>query len=120
MSYEHKDASLKVIGVSAGLLALMVAASIGTSFAVYDARYHGTDAVPTAGRTTSFKNGAGEQIGILVDYGQVVRAADERLNGYAWVDRNAGIARIPIDRAMELIASGAKPAPAPKEPGQVP
>ena len=28
----------------------------------------------------------------------------EILNSYAWVDRDAGTVRIPIDRAMELIA----------------
>lgn len=28
----------------------------------------------------------------------------EQLNGYGWVDRKAGIAHIPIDRAMEILA----------------
>lgn len=37
--------------------------------------------------------------------GAAVRAqAEEKLHGYAWVDREGGIARIPIERAMELIA----------------
>jgi hypothetical protein len=26
------------------------------------------------------------------------------LDGYAWVDRDAGIARIPVDRAMDILA----------------
>lgn len=30
--------------------------------------------------------------------------AQRMLNGYAWVDRSAGIARIPIERAMDLTA----------------
>lgn len=29
----------------------------------------------------------------------------ERLNSYGWVDQAGGIAHIPIDRAMELVAS---------------
>lgn len=29
-----------------------------------------------------------------------------RLHGYAWVDRDAGIARIPIERAMALLEQG--------------
>src|SRR5689334_24845733 len=33
----------------------------------------------------------------------VENAAGARLEGYAWVDRSAGIARIPIERAMELM-----------------
>ena len=36
-------------------------------------------------------------------------AAEERLHGYGWVDRSRGIVRIPIERAMELVAAGAKP-----------
>jgi hypothetical protein len=34
-----------------------------------------------------------------------VRARQEQLlNGFGWVDRDAGIARIPIDRAMAILA----------------
>lgn len=32
---------------------------------------------------------------------------DERLNGYGWVDREAGIVHIPIERAMDRVAGGA-------------
>jgi hypothetical protein len=31
------------------------------------------------------------------------------LNGYGWVDRKAGIAHIPIDRAMEIVARSGLP-----------
>jgi len=38
------------------------------------------------------------------------RAAEEvRLNSYGWVDRQAGVVRIPIERAMELIAQRGLP-----------
>jgi len=42
-------------------------------------------------------------------------AANQELNSYAWVDKGKGIARIPIDRAMELTLrdlASKKPAPA--------
>jgi hypothetical protein len=42
-------------------------------------------------------------------------AATQELNSYAWVDKGKGIARIPIDRAMELTLHNLvskKPAPA--------
>ena len=35
----------------------------------------------------------------------------DRLASYGWVDRNAGVVHIPIDRAMELVAQGVRPAP---------
>ena len=48
---------------------------------------------------------------------------EERLSSYGWVDQNAGIAHIPITRAMELIAQRGLPtnpqagaAPAPPSP----
>jgi hypothetical protein len=31
------------------------------------------------------------------------RSDAERLDGYAWVDENQGIARVPIDRALDLV-----------------
>jgi hypothetical protein len=43
------------------------------------------------------------------------KAAAQELNSYAWVDKGKGIARIPIDRAMELTLrdlASKKPAPA--------
>jgi len=43
------------------------------------------------------------------------KAAAQELNSYAWVDKGKGIARIPIDRAMELTVhdlASKKPAPA--------
>lgn len=43
------------------------------------------------------------------------READGRLNSYGWIDRQAGIAHIPIDRAVAIIAkSGIPPAEMPK------
>jgi hypothetical protein len=33
------------------------------------------------------------------------RTENARLQSYGWVDRTAGIARIPIDQAMELLAT---------------
>jgi hypothetical protein len=42
-------------------------------------------------------------------------AATQELNSYAWVDKGKGIARIPIDRAMEITLrdlASKKPAPA--------
>jgi len=42
------------------------------------------------------------------------REAEEKvLRGYAWVDEQAGIARIPVARAIELVAERGLPAPAP-------
>lgn len=45
------------------------------------------------------------------------RAQEEAaLATYAWVDREAGVARIPVDRAIELVAEQGLPQPAPATP----
>lgn len=44
------------------------------------------------------------------DLEETRQAADEALNNYAWVDEEAGIARVPISRAMEMISEQGLPA----------
>ena len=43
---------------------------------------------------------------------QVRHRESDLLHSYGWVDRDAGIARIPIDRAMAILAGRGWPAPA--------
>ena len=43
------------------------------------------------------------------DMANLRRSEDDVLNSYAWVDRNAGVVRIPIDQAMKLIAERGMP-----------
>ncbi len=49
-------------------------------------------------------------------------AEDRKLSSYEWVDRNAGIVRMPIDRAMQMVAErGVRvwPAPPPQPAGEI-
>jgi hypothetical protein len=51
------------------------------------------------------------------------REEDAILSSYAWVDRNAGVVRIPIDRAMQLVLERgllSAQAAAPPSPGDEP
>jgi hypothetical protein len=43
------------------------------------------------------------------DLANLRRSEDDVLNSYAWVDRNAGVVRIPIDQAMKLIVDRGMP-----------
>jgi hypothetical protein len=49
---------------------------------------------------------------------QLRAAEDQILNGAAWVDRSAGIARIPIDRAEDLLLQQGVPARSAEEASQ--
>jgi hypothetical protein len=45
-----------------------------------------------------------------IDLAKLKEAELRRLNGYGWANREAGIAHIPIDRAIEIVASRGLPA----------
>jgi hypothetical protein len=52
---------------------------------------------------------------------KVQAEANTELHSYAWVDKNKGVVRIPIDRAMELTVTAlAQKAPAPANPIETP
>ncbi|HMK31536.1 MAG TPA: hypothetical protein VK473_17770 [Terriglobales bacterium] len=53
------------------------------------------------------------------DIGKLRAANEARLNSYGWVDEKAGIAHIPIERAMDLIVQQGLPA-RPQPPVQPP
>jgi hypothetical protein len=44
-----------------------------------------------------------------MDLEQLRQSENRVLNGYGWVDRDAGTVRIPIDRAMELLVQRGPP-----------
>jgi hypothetical protein len=50
----------------------------------------------------------------LRDYAEFARAQEEQLHSYGWVDKQQGVARIPVSRAMELILERGLPEPAGK------
>ena len=43
---------------------------------------------------------------------------DERLNSYGWVDKNTGVVRIPIERAMQLVVERGLPTRPAGEPAR--
>jgi hypothetical protein len=43
------------------------------------------------------------------DMANLRRSEDDVLDSYGWVDRNAGVVRIPIERAMTLVVERGLP-----------
>jgi hypothetical protein len=62
----------------------------------------------------------------VADYHVYQLSDHEILNSYGWVDQNAGLTRIPIDRAMDLLVQRGLPwkapgtGPAPTAPNENP
>ena len=121
--HEERDVSFRpVIGGLLGLLALLLASFVlmllvFKFFAVREAEY-GPPANPLAqkfGRDVPPQPQL--QTAPLQDL-DALRAQEEAiLNGYGWVDRKAGVVRIPVQRALELLAQRGVPTRAQPPPG---
>jgi hypothetical protein len=102
MSYETRDASLRVVAISTGILVFWIATSLGAAAWVYCARYSPVEAGVSA-RAGSFTEGYRMKSSIQADWTRLRDETGDSLHRYRWVDRNAGVAEIPLERAMELV-----------------
>jgi hypothetical protein len=50
------------------------------------------------------------QTSLTSDLQQLLEAENAKLNSYGWIDKRAGVVRIPINRAMDLLAQRGLPA----------
>ena len=116
MRYEHADVDVWVIGKVAIALVLVTIASIFLMFGVF--RYFETreNAAQTARPATSIDSRRlPPEPNLLYNENesgnlQEIRGTEDRLlNGYGWVDQQHGIVRIPIDRAIDLLAQRGLP-----------
>ena len=107
-------ASPRILAVGAAALILFVAASWVTIRFGYDR----TRAQVLAGGPAAPPSEIGlNKIGIVEQrlFSQAVEPAEwrqrqiQRLHGYGWVDRKAGVVHVPIDEAMARVARGERP-----------
>jgi hypothetical protein len=112
--YEARDASARaVLWGAAGLVAVVAvsAALLGGLLGLFEAArvpapvspLERVELVPPAPRLEALP---------LETLEEVRHRENELLHNYGWVDREAGIARIPIDRAMAILAERGWPKPA--------
>jgi len=114
-TYEHKDANVRlIVGSTLGLIVGMVIVCL-VVVGVFKALQ---DMTTTPVKVTGLRNPnvsevppeprlephPAEQLKALRQH------EDEVLGTYGWVDRKAGVVRIPIDRAMDLMAQRGFPA----------
>jgi len=113
--HEETDVNEWAVGKFAVALALVIVAALFLLFGLF--RYLlSREGGPPAGRSQvvatepakAFPQPQLQQSEVL-DL-KAVRAAEDRvLNSYAWIDPEKGVVRIPIDRAMELLAERGLP-----------
>ncbi len=112
--YERRDMSLRVVGIF--FLGLIVGISavlllMAWLFDYFEAREASRDTPPSPlAEARPLPPEPRLQVNPSVDLKAMRAAEDAALNTYGWVDRKAGIVRIPIERAMELLAERGLPA----------
>jgi len=67
------------------------------------------EVVPSVAQSPSAFPGPRLQVDPAVDLAVLRQWEDQELSHYGWIDRKAGVVRIPIDRAMDLIVQRGLP-----------
>jgi len=120
--YERTDANTRYLAAFAvGLVGLMLVGMFAMRLMyVQMAEYQEThDPVlsPLAAELPKDPPDPRLQVAPAVDLKQVLAAEEEKLNSYGWVEPNAGVVRIPVERAMELVVERGLPVREVKKPG---
>ena len=102
--YEPRDASPVGIAAVATIVALTIALCLCVASILYLYVYHHARPPGMIGRQTSFHFGPEAKTEIAGDWIEQDAAVRRNLHTYGWIGRRHGIVRIPIDRAMDLLA----------------
>jgi hypothetical protein len=120
-TYERTDISPRAVTwFAVGLVASCIVISVALLF-FKRALQQAAIAPPEGGRTTMPYVAVPPpvlQVTPAADLEQMRTAEETILHGYGWVDRDAGIIRIPIERAIEHTAERGLPARDGPAPGQ--
>ena len=113
LKYETEDFNPRAIRwFAAGLAILTVTVFLSMGWLMWvlsDGRPPGQAVVTPAAPPIEMSPAPELQVAPARDY-QEMRAAEEtQLHSYGWIDRQGGIAAIPIERAMELLAQRGLP-----------
>lgn len=104
--HETSDANIRNLVIFGVGLSLMVIAGLLVSRAVFHYFVGHQGLGPPASPFENVRTLPPEprlQVSAPQDLEQYKTAQDEILNSYGWVDEKAGVVRIPIDRAMDVL-----------------
>ena len=103
--HERKDADVLGVALVAGLVLLIVAISVLTARGLlfFVGNRHATPPRAQASMAQSQFPQPRLQVDPVADLKASRAASNSQLHSYGWVDRKSGVARIPIERAMQLL-----------------
>ncbi len=105
-AHELTDAPIQPIVLAGGAIALVMALAFALSLGVF--RFFSGHPVvtpynPMASQAPAFPPAPRIEVAPAIEYQQLRAQEDQMLSTYGWMDRKAGVARIPIDRAIDLL-----------------
>jgi len=111
--HERNDANVRtILGVAAGLIGLAALIQVVLYFhmeGLWRLRQRALPAPsPVAGVLPSEPPAPRLETAPALDLRTLRTAEDAQLHGYGWIDRRAGVVHIPIERALDLVASEAE------------
>jgi hypothetical protein len=128
VAHEHSDVNLGALGMSVVVLTVVAAASMVAMYLLFGwferqaaandppvspVAVPATEMPATTRTSPAFNAGITNAPQLLTNEPMALdrqRTAErERLQSYGWVDQNAGVARMPIDAAMKLVAERGLP-----------
>jgi hypothetical protein len=112
--HESADVDARAVGKFGIALALLCIASLAFVFGLFRYFYGSEPSAHTAGAKLPPQPQL-ERTPVL-DLQRMRQSEDEVLNSYGWVDGRNGIVRIPIDRAIDLLAQRGLPGRRTTEP----
>lgn len=116
--HELSDLNPKNIALFGAMLAGIIGATLLASYALFHFLYTGVTRARPLPSPLSFSREPTPEPRLLVKTGddlKAMRAEESKiLNSYAWVDHDKGIVRLPIDRAIEILAQRGLPVRAQK------
>ena len=113
-AHELSDLSAKNIALFGATLVVTLVVVLLISYALFRHFYNVQLSRQSAPSPLSYTPEPTPEPRLLVNPGQslkTMRAAEDAiLNSYEWVDREQGLVRVPIDRAIEILAERGLPA----------
>jgi hypothetical protein len=110
--HQTSDINLRVVSWTAiGLVlsAIAVFLAVGGLFSLFKRQYASATAPSRITSPGRLPPPPRLQTSPSSDLQQLLEAENAKLNSYGWIDRSAGVIRIPIDRAMDLLAQRGLP-----------
>jgi hypothetical protein len=96
---EKEDADTRIVATIASSLAIVVAIGLlGGLFTLGRTR-------PRAGTDELFQHGVVAATDVQLSWDAIDHAPSASPAGYAWIDRQAGVVQVPIDRAIDLVCA---------------